>query len=113
MDRAKLFDLYNQILASDEIRARYIARFGSEAEDVCAEFLNLCLAYEQEQVPSLVGFLQWAKSVNKEIKREFEAAKGVRVMSVHGAKGLEAPIVFLADASRVPKAKYGLSLIHI
>lgn len=105
VDIEKPFDLYSQILAADGVRARYEARFLSEAEDVCAEFLQLCLNYELDQVPSLAGFIQWVGLGKREIKREFDQEGVVRVMTAHGAKGLEAPIVFLADAARVPNTK--------
>src|SRR5690606_17591584 len=79
---------------------RMRSRFGSEIDDVMAEFLDLALLHEQSEQPSLLGFLSELRSRDVTIKRELaEGGAGVRVMTVHGAKGLEAPIVILADAA--------------
>ena len=67
------------------------------------EFLNLALAYESRETPSLQGFVAWLRTASAEIKRDMEIARDeVRVMTVHGAKGLEAPIVILADTTTEP-----------
>jgi ATP-dependent helicase/nuclease subunit A len=86
-------------------RERMLARLGPEAEEPLDEFLALALAYERAHVPSLEGFLHWAQSGQAEIKRDPEASarNEVRVMTVHGAKGLEAPIVILPDTLRMPR----------
>ena len=60
--------------------------------------LSQALAYERNAVPSLTGFLVWMKADDLDIKRQIDSASDqVRVMTVHGAKGLEAPIVILPD----------------
>ena len=65
-----------------------------EANDALDEFLNLALDYERRETPSLQGFLAWLRQARAEVKRDMEIARDeVRVMTVHGAKGLEAPIV--------------------
>ena len=67
------------------------------------EFLNLALEYERRETPSLQGFLAWLRDARAEVKRDMEIARDeVRVMTVHGAKGLEAPIVILADTMTPP-----------
>ncbi|HUI15686.1 MAG TPA: 3'-5' exonuclease, partial [Xanthobacteraceae bacterium] len=67
------------------------------------EFLNLALDYERHEAPSLQGFLAWLREAHAEIKRDMEIKRDeVRVMTVHGAKGLEAPIVILADTITPP-----------
>ena len=73
---------------------------GIEASDPLDEFLNLALAYEQRETPSLQGFLNWIRAAQSEVKRDMELARDeVRVMTVHGAKGLEAKNVILIDAT--------------
>ena len=80
------------------------SRLGLEANDVLDEFLNLALAYESRETPSLQGFVAWLRTASAEIKRDMEIARDeVRVMTVHGAKGLEAPIVILADTTTEPQ----------
>ncbi|MFI4988804.1 MAG: 3'-5' exonuclease, partial [Alphaproteobacteria bacterium] len=85
-------------------RERMLARLGPEAEEPLDEFLALALAYERSHVPSLEGFLHWVQSGKAEIKRDPEAGSRneVRIMTVHGAKGLEAPIVILPDTVQTP-----------
>jgi ATP-dependent helicase/nuclease subunit A len=89
-------------------RRLILQRLGQEAEDAAQEFLSLALDYEQRYGTSLTGFLDWLAAGETQIKREMEADAGlVRLMTVHGSKGLEAPIVFLADAADMPRARGG------
>jgi len=61
------------------------------------------LAFERNAVPSLTGFLQWMETDDLEIKRQMDSSGNrIRVMTVHGAKGLESPIVILPDTARRP-----------
>ena len=84
-------------------RRRFLARLGHEANDALDEFLNIALDYERRETPSLQGFLAWLRQARAEVKRDMEIARDeVRVMTVHGAKGLEAPIVILADTMTPP-----------
>lgn len=84
-------------------RAHLIARLGQEANDPIDELLNAALAYASAHTPSLQGFIQWFDAGDGELKREAGASEGlVRVMTVHGSKGLQAPIVILADATGNP-----------
>ncbi|MGH7069359.1 MAG: double-strand break repair helicase AddA [Acetobacteraceae bacterium] len=96
-------------------RARLYARLGEEAAEPVDELLNAALRYEEAHAPSLQGFLRWFGESGAEIKREAgepaggEARVGqVRVMTVHGAKGLEAPLVILPDTTGLPPAGRGL-----
>jgi ATP-dependent helicase/nuclease subunit A len=84
--------------------ARLYARLGEEARDPVEEFLSRALDHERDGAPSLTRFVAAVSGDGSDIKREMEAGRGeVRVMTVHGAKGLEAPIVFLPDTTQVPK----------
>lgn len=76
-------------------------RLGDDALDPLDEFLNLTLTYEEGHSAGLQGFVQWHEQGSSEIKRQLEEGGGaVRIMTVHGAKGLQAPIVFLPDTIR-------------
>ncbi len=87
-------------------RRKLIARLGREANDAIDELLNAAHAYVASGTPSLLGFLAWFDAGDGELKREAEASNAlVRVMTVHGAKGLQAPIVILADAAGNPKSR--------
>ena len=97
------FDFYAQVLGAGGARRRFLARLGPEANDALDEFLNLALEYERRETPSLQGFLAWLRQARAEVKRDMEIARDeVRVMTVHGAKGLEAPLVVLADTMTSP-----------
>ena len=81
-------------------RARMLARLGPDAGDPLDELLNAALEHEKLNAPSLQGFVHWLRQGGAEIKREAEAAGDVvRIMTVHGAKGLQAPIVILPDTT--------------
>jgi ATP-dependent helicase/nuclease subunit A len=99
------YELYADLLGRRGGRRALLARLGPDAADPIDEFLNLTLAYERTHVPSLQGFLQWLGSGAVEIKRDLDQETGgqVRIMTVHGAKGLEAPIVFLPDTMQTPR----------
>ncbi|MBI1238236.1 MAG: double-strand break repair helicase AddA [Alphaproteobacteria bacterium] len=99
--RTTPFGLLSDILGAGGLRRRLIARLGSEARDPIDELLHLALRFEQAHVPSHQAFLAWFEAGGSTIKRDLDRARGeVRLMTVHGAKGLEAEIVFLADAHR-------------
>ncbi|KLE35378.1 double-strand break repair helicase AddA [Aurantiacibacter luteus] len=86
-------------------RGRLVARLGTEANDPIDELLNAALQFAATNTPSLQGFIRWFDAGEGELKREAEGAGDmVRVMTVHGSKGLQAPIVILADACGDPDA---------
>ncbi len=88
-----------------QARRKLVARLGSEAGDPIDELVNAARAYAVTDTPSLVGFLTWFEAGDGELKREADNAGGqVRVMTVHGSKGLQAPIVILADATGNPES---------
>jgi ATP-dependent helicase/nuclease subunit A len=92
------FEFFADILDRDGVRRKLIARLGPDAADPLDEFLNLALTYDDGAPPSLAGFLAFMRDGKRDIKRDMEHGRNeVRVMTVHGAKGLEAPIVFLPD----------------
>src|SRR5581483_4779797 len=94
--RVPPFEFYSALLNRDGMREAMLARLGAEAADAIDELLNLALAYDDGAAPSLQGFLGWLRAGPREVKRDMEQGRDeVRVMTVHGSKGLEAPIVFL------------------
>ncbi len=105
-DFLRPYDLIERLLTRHDGRRRLIARLGPEAEDGIDELLGQALAYERVEVPSLTGFLGWMETDEVEVKRQPDSAGNrIRVMTVHGAKGLEAPVVILPDtADRNPSA---------
>lgn len=99
-DYAPPFEFYAHALTTLGGRDKLLARLGAEAADTIEEFLSLTLAYERGHSPSLESFLEWVERGGTEIKRDMERGRDeVRVMTVHGAKGLEADIVILPDTT--------------
>ncbi len=90
-------------------RARLLGRLGAEAAEPIDELLNAALTYAALHPPSLQGFLHWLRRSGAEVKREPEAAGNlVRIMTVHGAKGLQAPLVIMPDTTALPQDDGGL-----
>ena len=99
-DFLRPFELIERILIRHDGRRKLLARLGPEAEDGIDAFLAEALSYEGSDVPSLTGFLVWMQTGEIEVKRRLDSAsKAIRVMTVHGAKGLESPIVILPDTA--------------
>ncbi len=97
------FSFFARVLGPENGRRKFLTRLGPEANDAIDEFLNLALEYERREAPSLQGFVAWLRTAQTDVKRDMEIARNeVRVMTVHGAKGLEAPIVVLADSTTPP-----------
>jgi ATP-dependent helicase/nuclease subunit A len=102
-DYAPPFEFYTHALTGWGKRRDLLARLGPESTDALEEFLSQTLTYERAHTPSLEGFLDWLARGNTEIKRDMERGRDeVRVMTVHGAKGLEADIVILPDTTTLP-----------
>ena len=97
-DYAPPYEFFARILAEGG-RKRLVGRLGVDALEPIEAFLGQALAYEEGHPSSLQGFLHWLGLEDQKLKRDPAPARSeVRVMTVHGAKGLEAPVVILADA---------------
>ncbi len=107
---ARPFEFLSGVLA--RARLRFASRLGSEANDAIDALLDAALDYEEANGTTLAGFVNWFSAGETEIKRNMEqGADEVRIMTVHGAKGLEAPIVILPDTTGVPDQKSDLLLM--
>ena len=99
------FDFFAQALGPEGGRRRLLERLGHEASDPIDELLARALQYQRVEAASLQGFLRWFEAGGSEIKRDLDAnrRREVRILTVHASKGLQAPIVYLPDTTRVPR----------
>ncbi len=101
--RRSPYDFYARLLTGPTGRQAFLARLGPEVDDVLDEFLSLALAYERDNIATLQGFVAWLADADIQVRRDADTERDeVRVMTVHGAKGLEADIVFLIDNGSQP-----------
>ena len=94
---------FSHILINNKARNNFISALGAQVIDPLEEFMTICLSYERTQPGTLKHFLKWFITGGSEIKRDMDASNGIRIVTVHGSKGLEAPVVFLIDTVRMPK----------
>ncbi len=116
-ERARMltpFAFYARLLGEEGGRKALLSRLGPDAADPIDEFLALALHHEQVEAPSLTLFLAEIEATDAAIKRDMEAeSDGVRVLTVHASKGLEAPIVFLPDTCGAPDGRHDPKLLQI
>ncbi len=114
VDYVRPYELYAEILARPTVgdengRQRMLARLGPDADDPIDEFLNLAFTHERGHASSLESFLHWVEAGEATIKRDLEQTRDeVRVMTVHGSKGLQAPIVVMPDTTSKPRVSPAL-----
>ncbi|MCK0140136.1 double-strand break repair helicase AddA [Aliiroseovarius sp. F47248L] len=100
-DFLRPYELLERALTRHGGRQKFLARLGQEAEDGIDALLAQAIGYERSGTPSLTGFLTWLQTDEVTIKRQMDSVgQQVRVMTIHGSKGLEAPIVILPDLAQ-------------
>ncbi|WP_295492699.1 double-strand break repair helicase AddA [Sphingorhabdus sp. EL138] len=107
-DFTTVYHFLEQILSGPiAARRKFTARLGNEVLVPIEEMLNSALQFEQQHSGGLQKFIAWFDRGDAEIKREGDSSssKDVRIMTVHGAKGLQAPVVILADITSDPTKK--------
>ncbi|MEM6712406.1 MAG: double-strand break repair helicase AddA [Pseudomonadota bacterium] len=114
-DYASPFTFLATVLGRDGGLKRMLRRLGEDARDPLDELVRLALNEKTrpgEGAVTLETFLDTLRRLSLEIKRDMEArGDKVRIMTVHGSKGLEAKTVFLVDTCRLPRAPSGLLAI--
>ena len=112
-DYIRPFELYSYVLNVLGGYKKFVSRIGIDALDGIDEFLNLAINFEREHIPTLQNFVDWVRKDEVEIKRELEQSDidAVRIMTVHGSKGLQAPIVVLPDTVSVKVIKNDSELL--
>ena len=99
-DFLRPYEIIERLLTRHDGRRRLLKRLGMEAADGIDALLAQAIQYDAKGTPSITGFLSWLETEMTEIKRQSDGQSDeIRVMTVHGAKGLEAPIVILPDTA--------------
>lgn len=112
-DILRPFDLIETLLTDHDGRKKFAARLGPECHDALDALLDQALAFENAETASLTQFLAWLQSDDADVKRPAPQGQNIiRVMTVHGAKGLEAPVVILPDTG-VHAERAGSRLRHL
>jgi ATP-dependent helicase/nuclease subunit A len=102
-DHQQPYEFYATILGEMNGWKKMTARLGYDAADPIEEFMSAALDFGRMNTPSLEGFLHAIEQSETEIKRDQDRGEGsVRVLTVHGSKGLEAPVVILPDTCTTP-----------
>ncbi|WP_373087864.1 double-strand break repair helicase AddA [Sneathiella sp.] len=108
-DYVPVYEFFADILGRLRGREKLLSRLGQEAADPIEEFLSLALNYQRTEATSLQAFLHWIEAGAAVVKRDMEQGRDeVRVLTVHGSKGLQAPIIFLPDTCQTSRAPTGL-----
>ena len=99
------YELFADLLIAEGGRQLFVSRMGRESIDPLDEFLNKAIEYESKHTASLEGFIHWVENTHSTVRREAAQAddESVRILTIHGAKGLEAPVVFLPDTVQKPQ----------
>jgi ATP-dependent helicase/nuclease subunit A len=108
--RLPVHDLLDRIVRDADAAARYEAALPAAAaarvRSNLGALLQLALETDSGRYPSLARFLEWLEASQGADDAPDEAppqaaADQVRVLTIHAAKGLEAPAVFLVQAASV------------
>lgn len=99
------YEFLTTVLEVDDARTRFVARFGAEVHEILDELKQQAMAMPVGLAPTTANFAAWISASDRQIKREMEAGghDHVRVMTVHGSKGLEARCVVMVDVASLPR----------
>ena len=104
------YSFFTYVLNNYNVRQNFIAALGNQIIDPLEEFITICLAYERTRPGTLRHFIKWFITGNSEIKRDMDSGSGVRIVTIHGSKGLQSRVVFLIDTTAMPKPRYVYNL---
>jgi len=103
MYNTTIYGMLKYIIDYKNARERFISYFGYEVNDLLDSFMDIAYDYEQNYPPVLQEFIYWFEHSDLEVKREMtQDSKLLRIMTIHAAKGLQAPIVILPDTTSIP-----------
>ncbi len=107
------YSFFEYVLHKNNNREKIISAMGKHVIDPIEEFMSMCLAYERTQPGTLRHFIKWFITGDSEVKRDMDESAGVRIMTVHGSKGLASPVVFLIDTVYFPQSESTLNVNYL
>ena len=99
------YEIFTTALFAWKTYGYFVKEFFTDGDKIIEEFLKQVLIYQEEHVASMSGFIEWFSKHKTEIKQDLDQEEGVRIMTAHGSKGLQSPVVILADTSREIKIR--------
>ncbi|MBO7559930.1 MAG: UvrD-helicase domain-containing protein [Alphaproteobacteria bacterium] len=97
------YTFFSYVLNHRGMREKMVAALGVHILDPLEEFMTICLSYERTCPGTLRHFIKWFITGAAEIKRDMDSGGGVRIVTVHGSKGLQSRVVFLIDTVSMPR----------
>lgn len=99
------YSFFSRILMHNDTRASMVAALGNQIVEPLEEFMTICLSYERTEPGTMRDFIKWFITGASEIKRDVNNSDGVRIITVHGSKGLQSKVVFMIDTAKMPKSE--------
>lgn len=103
IEKSQNLSVYNlcfYLLENCKIRTKILSRYGYEANIILDNFLDFVIKYEEDNFSNLVSFVSFVNDNENKIKKDLNNnTNQVRIMTVHASKGMQSPIVFLANAN--------------
>jgi ATP-dependent helicase/nuclease subunit A len=99
-----LSDFFYVLVYGHNNLIHFLSRNGRESADPINELISLALKFEQEISGSLQEFVSWCSTCNIELARGTNNDNVIKIMTIHGAKGLQAPIVIVPETTELSKS---------
>ena len=100
------YDFFSEILYRLGFIRKFVQTRGIEVKAIINEFLAQVIKFSESHNQTIQGFIKWICSTNCEIKKNHSSDENkIRILTIHSAKGLQAPIVIIPDTTTIPKEK--------
>jgi ATP-dependent helicase/nuclease subunit A len=97
------FEFFYKVLEIYDGKKKFISRLGLQVTDILEEFLRQAEKFEKDANISLQSFVIWIERNTFDTKNQTSSLNTIQIMTVHSAKGLQAPVVILADPMDIPE----------
>ena len=95
-----VYDLILKVMYQDNKIKEFSKRLGNEAADVICSFIEYITNFETTTPNfTLQKFIYELECSNVQLQSSNNNSDSIKIMTIHGSKGLQSPIVFLADSA--------------